>query len=84
MKRHDDHGSGGGRAWQNESGTLLGTVIMGSVLLGQQPAHDHDGDRRGGCHDHGSGAPGPWQNKSENLGPADRAHRLIIEWTANL
>jgi len=35
--------------------------------------------------DHGDVAHGGWQNKSENPGPADQAHRLIIcEWTADL
>ena len=54
----DGHRSGGGGAWQNKSETPPGAVIMGSVLLGQQLSHDHDGDRQGGRHDHGSGAPG--------------------------
>ena len=65
-----DHGSTAGGAWRNESEPPPGTVIMGSVLLGQQPAHDHDGDRRGGRHDHGSGAPGGCDAKSEAALPA--------------
>jgi len=32
--------------------------------------------------DHGSSAGGGWQNKSP--GPAGRAPRLVIEWTADL
>jgi hypothetical protein len=86
MKRGNDHGSGAGGAWRDKSETPPGTVIMGSVLLGQRPAHDHDGDRRGGRRDHGSDAPGGCDAKSEAALPAARnptCHKFRTDKSGN-